>query len=385
VLEAVSGDEALLITAARDFARAELMGRDREWDRGNGDVTDVLVTLAEMGFMNLVIAESLGGCGCTYRAYSRIIKETAYASPSAAVTLAVHNMVGLLIEKHGPAEHKREWLAGWGRRENLSAFAISEAGAGSDPGSTITKAARDSNDYVISGEKMWITNGMTARWFVTLVRTEPGHGKDELSMVMIDGSLPGVGRDVIHGKMGIRGSETAVIALDDVRVPQSWRLGDEGDGLRVSLATLNGGRIGIAAQAVGIAQACLDEMIQYAGERHQFDQPIGRFQGVQTMIADSAVDVAAASALVEHAATTMDRGATDASAASKAKLFATEAANRVAYRAVQVFGGMGYVNECRVEQLYRDARITTIYEGTSEIQRVIIARELLRSALGDAN
>lgn len=379
MIDSFTSDEVLLIDAARDYARAELCGLDRAWDRGEGSVADILHELAEMGFLNILVSARFGGLGCSYRTYSRILRELAYASPSTAVTLAVHNMVGLLVEKRGPTAHQAEWLADWGRTECFSAFAISEAGAGSDPGSTITKALVDGDDYVISGEKMWITNGMSARWFVTLVRTSPGKDKDGLSMVMIDGNAPGVRRDIIHGKMGIRGSETAVISLDEVRVPQSYRLGEEGEGLKVSLATLNGGRIGIAAQAVGIAQACLDEMIQYAGERRQFDQPIGRFQGVQNMITDSAIDVAAADALVEHAAATMDLGVTDASAASKAKLFASEAANRVAYRAVQVFGGMGYVNECRVEQLFRDARITTIYEGTSEIQRVIIARELLRS------
>lgn len=384
MLLSVTAEEAMLVNAARDYARAELLPRDRAWDRGEGSVADVLGELAKMGFFNLVVGERMGGLGCSYRAYSRIIGEIAYASAAAAVTISVHNMVGLLLDKLGPAEHKQAWLASWGRRESLSAFAISESGAGSDPGSTSTKATRDGDAYIVSGEKMWITNGLSARWFATLVRTGPGKGKDGLSMVMIDGQSPGLGRDPIHGKMGIRGSETAVIALDDVRVPVSYLLDREGEGLKVSLATLNGGRIGIAAQAVGIARACLDEMIVYAGERRQFDQPIGRFQAIQNMVADSAVEVAAARALVEHAATTMDEGVTDPSASSKAKLFATEAANRVAYRAVQVFGGMGYVNDCRAEQLFRDARITTIYEGTSEIQRVIIARELLRSRLGSS-
>ena len=196
---------------------------------------------------------------------------------------------------------------------------------------------------------------------------------------MVDGDSNGIDRAPIHGKMGIRGSETAVIAFDGVVVPTTHLLGEEGAGLSASLAALDGGRIGIAAQAAGIAQACLDEMISYAHEREQFGTKIAGFPAIQQMIADSHVELAAAKELIDFAAWSKDMGHDDRSASSKAKLYATEAANRIAYRAVQLHGGMGYVNECRVEQLFRDARITTIYEGTSEIQRVVIARELLKN------
>lgn len=376
-------DEAILIDAAREFARAEILDRDRQWDRGNGSVMDVLPTLAEMGFLSMLLGEEMGGLGCSYRAYAAIIHEIAYASPSAAVTLCVHNMAGHVLEGFAPPHVRDSCLHGWNRVENFAAFAISEASAGSDAAAARTRAERSGEAYVVNGEKMWITNGLSARWFLTLARTSPGADRHGLSMLLIDGNSPGLSRTAIHGKMGIRGSETAVIAFADVEVPRANLLGGEGEGLAVSFTGLNGGRIGIAAQATGIAAACLDEMVGFAREREQFGTKIARFQAIQQMIADSAVELAAAQALIERAADLIDRGVPHPAASSKAKLFATEAANRIAYRAVQLHGGMGYVNDCRVEQLARDVRVTTIYEGTSEIQRVIIARELLKSGLSE--
>lgn len=377
---ALEQDESLLIRAARDFSRAELLERDRKWDRLDGSVTEILPKLAEMGMFNLMTPEDIGGLGCSYRTYSAILQEIAYASPSTAVTISVHNMVGLVVDRFADPSLRRTWLEHWGDSKNFGAFAISEANAGSDPGASLTKANRDGDNFVLSGEKMWITNGLTARWFVTLARTSPGEGKAGLSLLMVDGDSKGIDRTPIHGKMGIRGSETAVIAFDDVVVPASHLLGDEGAGLSASLTALDGGRIGIAAQAAGIARSCLDEMISYAHEREQFGTKIAGFPAIQKMIADSHVELAAATELIDYAAWSKDSGRGDWAASSKAKLYATEAANRIAYRAVQLHGGMGYVNECRVEQLFRDARITTIYEGTSEIQRVVIARELLKSS-----
>jgi alkylation response protein AidB-like acyl-CoA dehydrogenase len=375
-----TGDEALLITAARDFARGELLERDRQWDQGQGCVADVLPTLAEMGFMAMVLPEDLGGLNCSYRTYAGIIHEIAYASPSTSVTLSVHNMVGQVLAQFGPKKHRKAWLSGWGEVENFAAFAVSESSAGSDVSAARTRAERDGDHYVVNGEKMWISNGMSARWFLTLVRTKPGRDKNGLSAILIDSRESDVERAPIHGKMGIRGSETAAITFSDTRVPCDHLVGAEGHGMRVCLSALDGGRIGIAAQATGIAEACLDEMIAYACEREQFDRPIAHFQSIQNMIADSAVELTAARQLIEHAAGLWDAGKPDPTASAKAKLFATESANRIAYRAVQIFAGSGYINEYRVEQLYRDARITTIYEGTSEIQRLVIARELLKAA-----
>jgi alkylation response protein AidB-like acyl-CoA dehydrogenase len=227
-----------------------------------------------------------------------------------------------------------------------------------------------------------VTNGVTGRWVVVLARTDTTGTSRDLSMLLLDAESEGVTRAMIKGKMGIRGSETAVISFADVMVPQANRLGAEGEGLAVGLTALNGGRIGIAAQATGIAEACLDEMVHFAHEREQFGTKLAQFQAIQTMISDSAVELAAARELIAFAADRIDHDVRDPAASSKAKLFATEAANRIAYRAVQLHGGMGYVNECRVEQLARDVRVTTIYEGTSEIQRLIIARALLKDGIG---
>jgi alkylation response protein AidB-like acyl-CoA dehydrogenase len=333
-----------------------------------------LPALAEMGFMNMRVREEYGGLGCSMSVYSRILHELAYASPSVSVTLSVHNMVGEVLQRFGSEELRRQMLPEWGRAESLGTFAITEADAGSDPASIQTKASLKGDYYVLDGAKMWITNALTGRWFTTLART--GRGKKGICAFWVDGNDPGIERLEIKGKTGIRGSETAALHYTEVKVPREWLLGEEGQGLEIALAALDGGRIGIASQATGIMEACLDEMTSYAKQRVQFGQPIAEMQAIQFMIADSAVELEAALALTLHAAHLRDLGEPYTQAAAKAKLFASEAANRVAYRAVQVHGGTGYVNETRVERLARDARVTTIYEGTSEIQRIVIGRGL---------
>jgi alkylation response protein AidB-like acyl-CoA dehydrogenase len=330
--------------------------------------------------MNLAVPEALGGLGLDYRTYASILHELSYASPSVAVTVAVHNMVGKILGNLAPAAIRESVVTQWGTPGCFGAFALSEAEAGSDAGAVQTLAVDDGDAYRVTGEKMWITNGMNARWFLTLVRVKDAPADGQLLALLIDGEIPGLHRSKIHGKMGLRGSETAVIGLDGVRVPKTHVIGRVGEGLKVFLSTLNEGRIGIAAQACGIAEACVDEMSRYARQRRQFNRPIGRLQAVANMVADSAMELAAAKALIWRAAAVVDEGDTNRSAASMAKLYASEAANRIAYRAVQVHGGSGVVHECRVEQLYRDVRVTTIYEGTSEIQRLLIAREMVRNS-----
>jgi len=372
-------DQAVLIDAAREYARGELLDRDRAWDADESSMAEVLPQLGEMGFMSLVIPEDLGGLGCSYRVYADILHELSYASPSVAVAMSVHNMVGHLVAEHAAEPKRTEWLTNWGSADSFGAFALTEAGAGSDVGAAQTEAKQVEGGYRVTGEKMWITNGLAARWFLTLARTNPRAGKAGLSAMIVDGNEGGLSRDKIAGKMGIRGSETAVIHYEDIFVPDDHLLAEEGEGMKVCLSGLNGGRIGIASQATGIAEACLDEMVSYAKQREQFGQPLAEFQAIQAMIADSAVELAAARELIWLATDQVDNDKVAPSASSKAKLFASEMANRVAYRAIQVHGGTGYVRECRVEQLARDARVTTIYEGTSEIQRIVIARELLRA------
>jgi alkylation response protein AidB-like acyl-CoA dehydrogenase len=262
--------------------------------------------------------------------------------------------------------------------DNLAAFAISEPDAGSDPGSAKTRAERAEGGWKLSGNKFWVTNGLTGRWFVVLARDRESSPRKDLNMFLLDARQDAIERRSIHGKMGIRGSETAEMRLDGAFVPADHLLGHPGDGLKIALSALDGGRIGIASQAIGIAQACVDLMVSYAKERRQFNRPIADFQAIQWMIADSQTELDASQLLIDRAALLKESGVRFTREASIAKLYASEAANRIAYRAVQIHGGTGFVNECRVEQLYRDARVTTIYEGTSEIQRLVIAREVLK-------
>lgn len=377
---ATLGDDwAALIEAVREFAEHELLPLDRRWDLDESSVAEALPKLSEMGLLNLLIPEESGGLGCNYRTYAAIIHELAVWSPSTAVTVSVHNMVGGILQKFAVDPLRGRLVPTWGEPENFGAFSVSEAGAGSDAAGIKTTAVAADGGYRVSGEKMWVTNGLSAGWFFVLARLQGAAERESFCTFLIDGKSDGITRHKILGKMGIRGSETAVVHFGDVFVPAEQMIGAPGKGLHVCLSTLNGGRIGIAAQATGIAAACLAEMVSYARTREQFGQTIGKFQAIGNMIADSAVELEASKCLVWRAALRVDAGETNRTAASMAKLYASEAANRIAYRAVQVHGGTGYVRECRVEQLYRDARITSIYEGTSEIQRVVLARELTGS------
>jgi len=375
----LSQDHQLMLESVRAFAADKLFPLDRKWDENESSVAEILPQLGEMGLLHLMGSEEVNGLGLPYRVYASIIHEIAMWSPSVAVTIAVHNMVGGILSK-GMAEPLRSrYLSGWSAPENLAAFCLTEAGAGSDARATKTSARPVKGGFIVDGEKMWITNGMTARWFLTLVRLEGAAEEEDLCAVLIDGQSEGLTRHPIHGKMGIRGSETSVIHLHQVFVPEDHLIGARGEGLNVFLATLNQGRIGIAAQATGIAEACLIEMVSYARQREQFGRPIGKFQAVGEMIASSYAELESAKTLTWHAAYKVDQEIEDRMASSMAKLYASEAANRIAYRAVQVHGGAGFVRECRVEQLYRDARVTTIYEGTSETQRIVIAKQLSKT------
>ncbi|MFQ5807698.1 MAG: acyl-CoA dehydrogenase family protein [Phycisphaerae bacterium] len=401
---ALSEDHQLLVNTVRDFARAELTSRDAEWDRTETSCCTELDQLYDMGLMSLRVPEEYGGLDCPVVPYAHIIRELAYASPSVAVTIAVHSMVCEVVNNFARAEVKRDILPELAQPGNLSAFAISEPNVGSDPASAKTKAERVAGGWKLNGAKMWVTNGISGRWFAVLARTadnggsEPqaqARGRDvaqaesarpaasnskDLCMFLLDAQQKGVERNIIHGKMGIRGSETSDMSLDNAFVPDETLLGEPGWGMHIALSALDGGRIGIASQAVGIASACIDLMVEYARQREQFGEPIANFQAIQWMIADSQTELMASQQLIDRAAWLKDRGRPFTQEASMAKLYAAEAANRIAYRAVQVHGGYGFVNEFRVERLYRDARVTSIYEGTSEIQRIVIARNLLREA-----
>ncbi|MFO0839564.1 MAG: acyl-CoA dehydrogenase family protein [Phycisphaerae bacterium] len=380
MIAAMLEENAALVQAVRDFARAELTERDAQWDREERSCCTELDPLYEMGLMGLRVPEEHGGLACPMPVYAAIIRELSYASPSIGVTVSVHNMVAEIVRTFAATEVQADILPRLCQPGNLAAFAISEPNSGSDPGSARTRADATADGWRLSGSKMWVTNGITGRWFVVLARPAdaPPSGSKGLEMMLLDAQQSGVSRTVIHGKMGIRASETAEMSLDGARVPRAHRLGQTGWGLRVALSALDGGRIGIASQAIGIGRAALDQMAAYARQREQFGRKIADFQAIQWMIADSETELRAAQALVDRAAELKEAGQPFTREAAMAKLYASETANRVAYRAVQSHGGYGFVHEFRVEQLYRDARITAIYEGTSEIQRHVIGRELLR-------
>lgn len=373
----VTEDHRVLIDAVRTYAREGLVELDREWDRTETSCCTHLEQFYEMGLMGLRVSEAYGGLNVPMLPYAAIVRELAYASPSVAVTIAVHSMVCGVLEQYARPQVRDSMLPLLMTPGNLAAFAISEPNAGSDPSAALTRAQPVEGGWRLIGSKMWVTNGLTGRWFVVLCRVGDTGARKDLSMLLIDAQQPGVARTPIHGKMGIRGSETAEMLLDGAFVPAENLLGNVGDGLRIALSALNGGRIGIAAQAIGIAHACVDLMTAYARQREQFGRPIADKQAIQWMIADSVTDLDAAQLLTDRAAAMVDRGEPYTREASMAKLFASEAANRIAYRAVQIHGGYGFCREFRVEQLYRDARVTTIYEGTSEVQRLVIARDAL--------
>lgn len=369
-----------LVQAVRDAARARFTDLDREWDRTESSCCTHLEEFYELGLMGLRVPEAQGGVECPMLPYGHIIRELAYASPSVAVTISVHNMVAEIVRLFAGLAIQGDMLRQLNMPGNLAAFAVSEPNAGSDPSGAQTRATPVAGGWKLHGSKMWVTNGITGRWFCVLARLPRSNvnGSKELCMFLMDAQQPGVERRPIHGKMGIRASETGEMNLDGAFVPESHLLGRPGDGLKIALSALAGGRIGIASQALGIGFAATDQMIDYSRQREQFGRPIADFQAVQWMIADSVTELTAAQKLVDRAAWLKDQDRAYTLEASMAKLYASEAANRVAYRAVQVHGGYGFVREFRVEQLYRDARITTIYEGTSEIQRFVIARELLK-------
>jgi alkylation response protein AidB-like acyl-CoA dehydrogenase len=383
MISIVAEEHDLLVRAVRDYARAELIERDRAWDRTEASCCEALARLYDMGLMGLRVPEPLGGVDCPMQAYAHIVHELAYASPSVAVTVSVHNMVAEAIKLFAQPAVRDDLLRTLAAPGNLAAFAISEPNAGSDPASAVTRAEPVAEGWRLSGSKMWVSNALVGRWFIVLARADAGGSRSgrSLSMFLLDADQPGVIRRPIHGKMGIRGSETAEMSLDGALVRKEHLLAREGDGMRVALTALDAGRIGIASQASGIGAACLDLMVDYARQREQFGRRIAEFQAVQWMLADSRIDLAAARALIDRAAWLKDVGRPFTREASMAKLFASEAAGRIADRAVQVHGGYGFVHEFRVEQLYRDARVTRIYEGTSEIQRLVIARELLREGV----
>lgn len=337
--------------------------------------------MAQYGFMGVKIPKEYGGAGCDNLTYCLMDEEFARQSAVLALYANTSNSLGggpLLLA--GSKEQKEKYLPPVARGEKILVFALTEPGAGSDAGGTTTTAIQDGDDFVINGRKCFISGAPMADWCILFAKTDlSAKGSRGISMFIVDMHLPGVSLGAPEKKMGIIGYPTSDVVLEDVRVPKDCLIGKLNKGFQTAMKTLDGGRLGVAAQALGIAQACLDESVKYAKERKQFGRPIADFQGVSFMIADMATDIEAARQLAYHAAQLKDAGSDEASkACSIAKYFASEAANRCAYKAVQIHGGYGYIKEYKVEKLYRDARITSIYEGTSQVQQIVIASNLLK-------
>ena len=372
-------EQKMIQLMVREFARKEIESQASEWDRTGSFPREVLSKMANLGIMGMMVPARYGGSEAGAVGYSLALQEIAYSCASTAVIMSVNHLSCEPLLLFGTEEQKERWLPPLASGQGLGAFALTEPEAGSDPGGLRTRAKKAGREYRISGTKLFITNGACADTFLLMARTSEEGGRKGLSAFLLSGQTPGLQIGVEEEKMGLHASSTVPIVLDDCRVPEKQRIGAEGDGFRIAMVALDSGRIGIASQASGIGQACLDEAVRYSQERKQFNRYLSSFQAVSWMIADMATELEAAKLLTLQAAHHKDLGLPFTREASVAKLFASEMANRAAYHALQIHGGYGYTRHYKVERLYRDARVTTLYEGTSEVQRLVIARETLRA------
>lgn len=369
-------DQEQVRAGAREFVDKEVLPHARDWDRAEAVDRALVGKLGATGFLGLTIPEEYGGSGGDHVTYALVLEELGRGD--GAVRGIVSASLGLAtktILTHGTEEQKRRWLPRLCAGEALGCFALTEPDTGSDAAALATRAVRDGDDWVLTGSKIFITNGTWADVALVFARTG-GDGPKGITAFLVPTDSPGFTRTEIHGKLGLRGQATAELAFDGVRVPDSARLGEEGRGFRIAMGTLDKGRISVAAGCVGTARGCLEAAVRYAGERRQFGRPIAGFQLVQEMLAEVAVETDAARLLVLRAADLVDRGEPFGTEASMAKLFASETAVKAANHAIQVFGGYGYVDEYPVGKYLRDARVTTLYEGTSQIQKLLIGRAL---------
>jgi alkylation response protein AidB-like acyl-CoA dehydrogenase len=359
---------------AREFLDNEVVPHRAAWDRAEQVDTALLPKLAELGFFGLTIPEEYGGVGGDYITYCLGMEELGRADSSVRGIVSVSmGLVGKSILGYGTEEQKQDWLRKIATGESLGCFGLTEPDTGSDAGNLRTKAVRDGDDYVIDGQKIFITNGTWADVCLLFARTG-GPGPKGVSAFLVPTSTPGFERREIHGKLGLRGQATSEIFLTGVRVPASALLGEEGQGFTIAMDSLDKGRVSVGAGCVGIIQGCLEATVAYSKERQQFGRPLASFQMIQDMIAEMSIDADAARLLVWRAADLIERGESFGVEASKAKHFASEAAVKAANLAIQAFGGYGYVDEYPVQKYMRDARVMTLYEGTSQIQKLLIGR-----------
>ncbi len=371
-----------IVDLAREFARTHIEPHAAEWDRTEHFPRDVIAELGKLGFLGAVTPEAEDGLGLDYTTYLMALEEIAAADASIAVSLSIHCAIPTtMLLRHGTPAQQERWLRPMARGELLAAFALSEPDAGSDPAGMRAQAVRAGDGWVLNGTKAWATNGGTADVMMIMVRTDrpdARRGAKGISTFIVPTDTPGYRPGKPEDKMGLRASNTVGLVFEDLRLPADALLGDEGMGFVYAMEGLDAGRLGIATQAVGIARRALEHALAYCAERKQFERPIEEFQAVQFKLADMATRIAAARALVHEAAAKKDAGATITREASMAKLFASETAMWVTTQAIQLFGGYGYMRDFPVEKLFRDAKVTEIYEGTSEIQRIVIARDLTR-------
>jgi len=371
--------QKLIHDTVRQFMEAEVRPFVKEWEKTEHFPAEALKRLGEMGCCGMLTPEEWGGAGLDTVSYALMLEEVARVHTAMSTALGVTNSaVQAPLMMFGNEAQKKKYLRGMATGETLGAFCLTEAGAGSDAAGIQARAVREGNHYKLNATKTWVTNGNAAGVLIVFAKTDPAAAGKGISAFLVEPGFPGfrVGRH--EEKMGQRCSPSVEILLNDCVVPLENRLGEEGQGLKIALSALDGGRIGIAAQAVGLAQGALEETVKYAKQRKAFGKSISEFQAIQWMIADMQTEIEAARGLTHYAAWMMDAHPTKMGASSsKAKLYASEMVNRVVYKAVQVHGAVGYSRETDVERMYRDARVITIYEGTSEVQRMIIARELL--------
>jgi alkylation response protein AidB-like acyl-CoA dehydrogenase len=369
-------EQELIRASAREFCEREIVPHARDWDRAEELDRGLVPKLAAAGYLGATITEEYGGMGLDTVSYSLLMEELGRADSSVRGIVSVNlGLVGKTIAKWGTDEQKRQWLPQLASGDALGCYALTEPGSGSDPASLLTRAERDGDDWLLSGSKLFITLGSWAG--VALVFARSGEeGARGLTCFLVPTDTTGYSASPIKGKLGLRAQDTAEVFLDRVRVPDSSRLGAAGDGFKVAMSALDNGRISLAAGCVGIAQGCLDACVKYAGERRQFGKAISSFQLVQELLADMAVELDAARLLTWRAALLADAGERHTFESSVAKYYASEASVRAANAAVQIHGGYGYVDEYPVGKYLRDARVTTLYEGTSQIQKLIIGRAL---------
>ena len=374
-------EQAQIRDTVRELCAREFAPHAARWDR-EGDVPHGAVEqLAEQGFLGMAVPEEWGGIGYDARTIALVVEEIAYVSAALAIMIAVHNSVGLIpVYRYATEEQKRRFLPRLVSKE-MSAFSLSEPAAGSDAGALEATAVRDGDHYVLNGSKNWVTNGLRAGIYLIFARTDKGAGSRGISAFIVEKGTPGLVLGKPEDKMGLRGSDTIALSLENLKVPVENRLAAEGEGFKVALSALDTGRIGVASQALGVMRAARDEAVRYAQQRHAFGGPLSRIQAIQFKLAEMERRIQSSRLLIQRAAWLRDSSQPFGRSSAMAKLYATEAATWVTHQAIQIHGGYGYVKEYPVERYYRDARIMEIYEGTSEIQRLVISRSLLRDGV----